>query len=46
MDRIFMDESPLCFHKIERSEDSKSGEGPAFEANARQCIYTACPCYS
>ena len=25
---------------------SKSGEDPAFEANARQCIYTACPCYS
>ena len=27
-------------------EISKSGEGPAFGANARQCIYTACPCYS
>ena len=31
-------------YKIERSEDSKSGEDPAFVVNARPCIYIACPC--
>ena len=31
---------------IKMKEISKSGEGPAFGANARQCIYTAWPCYS